>query len=318
MINKGKSHRWVRSSILFSASLILAGSAHGTPTFGAPTATFGPGGGTVTSITVPGMTDFTGTPMPPGTPVNIQYYGPNGAPVGGPTPTTVGPGGAVTVPPPPIPAGAAGLGSKLDITDPADPTLTASKKIVWYNSAWIYGITPAIKIDPLGLPGLTPTQTWFLDGPDIDIKGDSYIFGKQESTVSASNFDVVYTSLGPGQYQANIAGNNSFVRLANGTYIGLPAGELFGTIQYAFNDGTNAAGTFNFSALGLLGSWSWNITKDYTGAIATNSYSFSNPAISTVPEPSALYLSAIGVACLAIRKLLGSFVQSSRKSHAVL
>jgi hypothetical protein len=320
MKSTGNSHRWMRSSILFSASLFWAGNAHGSPTFtGPPTATFGPGGTTVTSITIPGLIDWTKTPMAPASTVNIQYYGPNGAPVGGPTPTTVGPTGAVTVPPPPIPAGAAGLGSKLDITDPTDPLGRVSDKIVWYNSAWFFGVTAAIKIDPLGLPGFTPDQTWFLDGAGIDLQGDSDIFGKQESTVTASNFDVSYTNLGGGTYQANIAGDNSFMRLANGTYIGLPVGELFGTIQYAFNNGNTAGGTFNFSALGLFGSWDWSITKNYTGAISVGSYSFDSPAISQAqaPEPSGLCLGAMGLGCLAFRKLLSRFALSRQKSQSI-
>lgn len=278
-------------------SLTILGGAVPTSagtTFGAPTATWGPGGTTLASITIPGVTDYTGTLLT-STSVNVQFYLPNGSPAGGPVPATVGPTGTLTMPPPPIPPGAAPFGGKLDITDPADPTLSPSKKIVWYNSAW-FGTTAKVKIDPYGLPGLTSTQSWFFDEPGLELTGFSSDFGAQTSAVESSNFDLVYTALGGGLYRADIYGDNSYIRLANGTYISFYDGLFFGSLQYLFNDGVTANGTFNFNALGMSGTWKWDQERDYTEALADSVTPFSAPAISTeVPEPGTSLMIAAGL-----------------------
>lgn len=242
-------------------------------------------------------------------PVTLQYQDATGAPIGGPLTTTLGAGGVLTVPPPPIPAGATGLDNQVIISQGIGGGITfTSKPLIWYHSGWIW-TTPDIKVDPLGIPGLTTNQSWFIeDTPEIvSVNGT---LGTMTTTLIDSNFDLQYTDLGNGLFDATVVGNNSFMRLANDTYISFSDGLSFGDIQIDFNDGTTANGTFNFSAIGLEGLWDWIFTTDYTGATGIPTPGgFDAPAISisTVPEPSStlslLSLGVLGVGATLKRKI---------------
>ena len=255
-----------------------------------PTATFT--NTTITGYTVTVILRGSG-PLSGG--VTLQYQDSAGVNIGLPLTKTLGTGagGVLTVPPPPIPAGATGLGNQVIIS----AGLLTSKPLIWYNSSWLF-TSPKIKIDPLGIPGLTTNQSWFIeDTPEII--GNSSEFGTVTTTVIGSNFDLQYTDLGSGLFEATVVGDNSFMKLANDTYISFSNGLSFGNIQIDFNDGTTANGTFNFSAIGLDGLWDWNSTTNYTGGTGTPSPDgFDAPAISvaTTPEPtSTLSLLSLGI-----------------------
>lgn len=267
-------------------------------TVGAPTATFGPG---------PALTGFSVTvgiksagPLSPGDSVTLQYTNAAGAAIGAPVVAAVGAGGVVTVPPPPIPAGATGLGNKVVISyDLGGGTIITAKPLVWYNSAWI-GTTAAIKVDPFGVPGITSAQSWFIQETGLDITSTSAEFGSVSSTLLASNFDLVYSDLGGGEFEALISGDDSFMRFSNETYVAFPDGLAFGDIRIDFFDGVTASGTFSFSALGLAGVWNWNSTTNYTGGTSSTPFDFTAPAISLeVPEPATVLLLTAGLAALA-------------------
>jgi hypothetical protein len=280
---------------LTTLALLLAGitTAEALSVFGA-TATFA--GGSITGWSV----SVSGNGIAAGDTVTLQYQTSTGTAIGAPVTTTVGPGGVITVPPPPIPAGAAGLGNQVVITfvDAAGLTHT-SVPLIWYNAAWFWGTTPAIKVDPLGLPGLTSPQSWFIDEIGLELGGSS-LFGTFTSALTESNFDLAYLDLGGGLFDASIIGDNSFIRLANDTYIGFADGSHFGTLQYLFFDDLTANGLFDFTAIGLAGVWQWSAASNYTRGVGTGT-SFEAPAIS-VPEPSALMLFAASASLLVWRK----------------
>lgn len=273
-----------------------------------PTATFGPGN-TLTGYTVTvGSTAFGRFgPLPAGTNVTLQYQDNTGAAIGGPITTTLGAGGLLSVPPPPIPAGAVGLDNQVVITDVL--TGVSTKPLIWYNSAWFWGVDPDIKIDPLGIPGITTTQSWFLDEVGLELTSISDVLGTVTSTVIDSNFDLQYTDLGGNLFEAEITGDNSFIKLANDTHISFSDGLPFGMIEIDFNDGVTANGTFDFSAIGLAGIWDWLASTNYTGGTGNpSSGGFDAPAISVVSVPEGvspiaiIAVGSLGVSTTLLRK----------------
>jgi hypothetical protein len=215
-------------------------------------------------------------PLPAGTNVTVQFQDSVGNPIGGPVSLKVGTNGFVTVSRKQFPPGASSLGNQAvfhDITGNSQP-------VKWYDSRWTISlnpnVSPAIKIDPFGLPGFTSPQSWFINESNALLNG---------APLLASNFDVTYTNQGGGAFTSAILGSNSFFLLGNQTYVDLPAGLNFGSLQYLFNDGITANGLFNFSAIGLNGTFLWDSSTDYASAVSTNIDSFHAPAITIVPEP---------------------------------
>jgi hypothetical protein len=289
------TNRGLKTHVVFAcvaAMLCSVRPLEAGPTLGAsgPSATFSPTN-TLTgfSVTVSGLGITTGDS------VSLQYTTGTGTPIGAPVTTTVRPGNTVSAPPPPIPAGATGLGNKVVITFvDANGFKNDTNPIVWYNSALIWGVSPSIKIDPFGLPGITSPQKWFIDDPSAHLTALSTPLGTFTSTITSSNFDLAYTNLGGGLYDARVTGDTSYIRLGNSTFIDFPNGLDFGNLRYSFNTGTTAGGTFDFSAIGLQGLWSWDSITHYTHGSGVGS-TFDAPAISTsAPEPSALTLLSTG------------------------
>lgn len=267
------------------------GTAFATVIIGTPTATFGPGN-TLTgwSATIGASAGAPIVPPAPG--VTIQYTNGTGTPIGAPIPVTVGPGGVITAPPPPIPAGATGLGNKVIITD---PVFGATKPLVWYDSNWIWGVTPAIKIDPIGLPGIS-TQHWFIeDTGGADLIGNDSVFGTRSLSVINSGFDLSYSLISGSLYDVIVDGVDSFIELSDHTYVSFVDGSSFGTIDIGV---AAISGSFNFSAIGLSGLWLYDSATNYTGATANVFSPFNAPAITAVPEPITILLLASGLFCL--------------------
>lgn len=262
------------------------------PTLGAssPSATFSPTN-TLTGYSV----TLNGFGITKGDSVSLQYQTSTGVPIGAPVGATVGPGNKVTVPPPPIPPGATGLGNQVVISFvDANGFKNDTYPLIWYLAGW-HWTKPAIKIDPYGLPGLTSPQKWFIDEPSAQLTSPSTPIGAITSTIGSSAFDLTYTNLGGGLYDARVTGDTSFIRLGKTTYIDFPSGLDFGTLQYTFNTGAIAGSTFDFSAIGLEGTWGWDSTSNYTHGLGTGS-EFHAPAISvsSTPEPSTLTLLGFG------------------------
>jgi len=241
-----------------------------------------------------------GAPVPQGTVVTLIYENGNGVPInppnGGPDPTaTVGPGGTVVINPPNY---AQALGNKVQIQDPNNLNLgqpDESKPLNWNQSSWIWGGGLFFKIDPLGQPGITSPQSWFIQDQSISLTGVSSAGLPAGGTVTSSNFDLSYTSLGGSSYEAVITGNNSFIQLSDQTIIPLGNGLDFGSLQY--NAGSTTDGTFDFSAIGLAGSFSWDSSSNYTGGLVTSVTDWSGYglSVSSVPEPSSLLLLGVAV-----------------------
>jgi hypothetical protein len=114
--------------------------------------------------------------------------------------------------------------------------------------------------------------------------------------VVASNFHLKYTDLGSGKLGATITGDNSFIRLSDQTYRRVP-----GSISARLKFDTGSTSTFDFTAIGLSGTFSYDSTGDYTGGTATSATGFSANAMSKgpVPEQTTLALGGIGSLMLA-------------------
>jgi hypothetical protein len=270
----------------------LAASAMATG-LGPPTATFAGTPPTLTSFSVL-VTVGNGniTPLANGTPVTLCYLTPAGVALPG-IPAAVGLGGVLTVPPPPIPAAAAGLGGKVSIKE---PTFGTTAPLVWYNSAW-FGTTAAIKIDPVGIPTPGGTQHWFFDlsfGP-VTFGNSSTEFGPRSLSVLDSGFDVRYASSpsAPGFFDVFATGSTGFVQFgdADTTRMSLVDGTLLGQIQI---NPLATAGLLSLPGLGLTGSWNYDSMRDYTDATMTPTGTFQAPAISVIPGPSAALALALG------------------------
>jgi hypothetical protein len=265
--------------------------------------------GSVTGFTAT-LTDDTGTPYPPGTPVTLQYQTSGGVAIGAPIATTTGKGGVVTVPPPPIPAAAAPAGNQVTITDPSGAgsapgspgtgiAPSTTQPLYWYVSGW-YWTKNVFKLDPAGMPG-DGTQHWFIEDGGSGLPTLTSTFTGLTEQVVNSGFDLDYVPLGGGVDEAVITGNASFIQLADGTYLSFPDGTDFGTIDIAPGA---TSGALDFSAIGVSGDWSFDSLHLYTLADVTGSISslFTAPAISeaTAPEPSTWCFLAGGLLLIAL------------------
>lgn len=287
-----RSHSIAVATLLSSC---LASTAIATAILAGPTATFAPGGATITSFTM--TLGIGGTPLNAGTTVTLNYTNAAGAPIPPPLTARVGPGGVLTVPQPPIPPGAAPLGSSVVIDE---PTFGPTKPVIWYNAAWLWGITPRIKIDPAGLPTPGGTQHWFFDlsSDPVSMIQNSSELGSRSLIVSEGAMDLHYSpsSSGGNLFDVNITGDHSFLQLSEQTYLGLPDGMFIGQIEL---NPLATSGAFNLSGLGLSGSWQYSLELDYTGAIVFPTGGFDAPTISAVPAPGAGMLAAVGSGLLA-------------------
>jgi hypothetical protein len=154
---------------------------------------------------------------------------------------------------------------------------------------WSFGFSKGI--DPEGLPGITPHQTWTFLNPERNIGVLDVSFFSSSYSYSSSNFDVTYTLIGSGLYAMTIEetssyGGHSYIRLLDRTphprpeagyngYLAFPAGSNFGTIQYV----TEASGTFNFSAIGVSGTWTYDPQTNFTTGTITSASPFTSDAV---------------------------------------
>lgn len=132
-------------------------------------------------------------------------------------------------------------------------------------------------------------------GPlEPEVIRDDPVFGIIRGFVVASNFDLMYTSLGGSDYDVTIVGDNSFMLLNDETYLDFADGSLFGRIQITPQV---AMGVFDFFGIGMSGTWAYDAVSGRTTTSVTNYSAFSAPAISVIAEPSSLLLvlAALGV-----------------------
>jgi hypothetical protein len=231
--------------------------------------------------------------------------------VAGTTTFTTDASGGFKVPPPAIPAGALPNGGYVDLVG-GPYGAGAPLRVSWYRTGWSYlGVSNGIH--PLGLPGVTPLQSWSFINP-TDTSGTlplpSQLFGGTLSaTVIASNFDLSYTPTGPGSYEATITGDNSYMQLVNSAFLStpeladnafvqFPAGTDFGSLLYL----TSTSGTFNFSAMGISGTWTYDLGTNFTTGTITSRTAFQADAVAgtQVPEPQTLALVLLGVTVLIV------------------
>lgn len=268
--------------VLLAANMALAGNGI---YITAPTGTFSPAN-TLTSLTFT-VTDKGGFTTPAST-ISLQFQNSAGTAIGAPVSVTVGAGGVVTVPAALIPAGATGLGNKVvaKVTE-SGVDIETSKPIIWYNAAWFYGTTAAVKLDPVSLPGYED-QSWFIDEMFFEVTVTMPDGHTKVTVVNDSLFQLYYTSHGGGLFGASVTGDNSHISCADGSYAAFASGTSFGSITQTFNDGATAGGTFDFSAIGLSGTWNWLAGSNYTSAIANLVNGFWATTITVVPEPSSI------------------------------
>lgn len=245
--------------------------------------------------------------LPVNSPLSLQFQNASGVAIGAPVnvftvSNPAGGGSRITIPPPPLPPGAAGLGNKVVATDQTGLGPDSTKPIVWEEIGLIF-TKPVVRIDPPGLPGGAP-QRWFLediDEPDFVMTSTSA--GNTLHKIVESNFDLTYTPLAGDSYQAIIFGDNSFLRLSNDFLVTFENGLIFGTIDVPVNKTT---GSFYFSALGLSGFWEYILPAQYTRATSESVSKFNRPGIFVTPDapvPAPLPLLGIGAAFGSIRKL---------------
>jgi hypothetical protein len=260
--------------------------------------------GTVVTLVV--QLNFSGgghtasVPVAPGTSVNVTFTDTTGA-----TTTkafTVGADGDLTIPGGSFPGTSTVQGcqvgfSYLGIT--SDPIKWKAADYLWQSFGSAY-------VDPIGLPGFTSPQSWFIDQSGVATTSP---FSLESSLVTSSNFDLAYTNLGGGLFSAAITGDDSYMTLADGTFIFFPAGTQIGDLDYLFDDGTTADGTFDFTGLGLSGTFEWAAGSNYASATATDFTNFSAPAAGVAtPEPR-----MTGVTALALLIFCGMVFRLSRR-----
>jgi len=205
-------------------------------------------------------------------------------------PVTTDAAGNVTIPPPPIPASVGGKGQLFF----HDPTAGVSGlSVVWGTWTW-YWMDPVLDLDPIGMPGASD-QNWFIKNPSsVSVMG---ISGKA-TFVDSSSFKLSYTPTTIGAFDVIVSGDDSFIKLADGTYIAFADGLKFGAL-----DSHSAHRNFNFSAIGLSGDWSYDSGSDYTGAVVTSSRPFSAPAIAltSVPESRIWIMFIVGFGIIGMK-----------------
>jgi hypothetical protein len=104
----------------------------------------------------------------------------------------------------------------------------------------------------------------------------------------------VAAGLGP-QYNLFVVGNTSHVLMADGTYMFFPVDGLFGTIDVAAGA---LQGLFDFTSIGLSGTWLFDSQRNQTVLVGTESREFAAAAMQVLPEPAgaALVLTALALA----------------------
>jgi hypothetical protein len=238
-----------------------------------------------------------------GTPVTLCYFNAAGG-AQAPISAAVGVGGVLTVPPPPIPPGATQLGGSVIVKTVA---FGDTPPIIWYDSGWT-SVTPAIKIDPIGLPTPGGSQHWFFDlsFSPVQMGNSSVLFGARSLNVLSSGLDVRYSSSpsGPGLFDVIVNGSDSFVQFddANFTRMSLVDGTVLGQIGLSGGGGGGGggagvgnSGVLNLPGLGMSGLWSYEPASNYTSAIMmpTSTGQFTALATSQVPGPGVLSVFAV-------------------------
>lgn len=137
---------------------------------------------------------------------------------------------------------------------------------------------PGIQLPPIKLHDLLNLPIIVVPDP---------IFGLLERHAIASNFDLLYSSLGGDLYAASIIGDNSFIRLDDETYIDFADGSPFGTIHFipAIN-----FGVFDFIGIGISGEWVYNPLSGTTTTQVTQYTDFTATSISAIDEPASVLL----------------------------
>jgi hypothetical protein len=209
----------------------------------------------------------------------VDFYDPTGTLVAT-KPFKVDSAGNLTVPGSSFPPTTTAPGSKVVYNTPGN----ASPPVKWQAAgSWIWSTTAGSAfVDPLGLPGFTSPQSWFIDQSGLQIMSG---LTSEESLVSFSNFDLAYTDLGSGLFSAAITGNDSYMKLADSTFISFPDQTPFGDLQYLFNDGVSANGTFDFTAIGFSGPFDWSAGSNYASGTASSFSEFQAPSVVVTPEP---------------------------------
>ena len=214
------------------------------------------------------------------------------------TKVKVGAGGVTEIK---VPDEAEDLGTKVTITVKRrtndNVAVESETKFTWEKRGVIFKETNVFVLNSPAPPGNGP-QHWHIPNPaNLPIEQIFPVPGTH--TIVDSGFDLTYSLASGNTYNVNIAGDDSFISLADGTYIAFPDTTLFGTIDIAAGADS---GVFDFFGIGATGSWMYDAANGETQLNATRFSRFDAPAISTVPEPSTLWLSlAVLAGWLAIR-----------------
>jgi hypothetical protein len=206
----------------------------------------------------------------------------------------VGPAGVTKIK---VPDEAEGLGTKVTISVKRAGTVgiaeVSETTFTWKHvSNFGFGGPKVVVLQSPTPPGNGP-QHWHIPNPgDVPIEQTDLKPGTQ---IVGSGFDLSYSLAGGNTYNVTVAGNDSFIRLSDGTYITFADASLFGTIEI---DANANSGLFDFTAIGSAGTWLYDTTTNETHLEATQFSQFGAATLSTVPvpEPSTLWLTLAALA----------------------
>jgi hypothetical protein len=246
-------------------------------------------------------------PVEQGTEFVVQFVDASGAHVGAPINVKTGDPFVIGDPVGPDDA------NKLKITVPKAAQPVGHKMVVsrrelasdnrtlqWSTGTGLVGKATIATIAVPGLPADAGPRRWMFEVPTPNPRDPLEMFfrpgaGAAPHAITASGLDLrMATGLGP-RHELFVVGNTSHVLMADGTYMFFPVDGLFGTIDIAAGA---LQGLFDFTSIGLSGTWLFDSQRNQTVLVGTVSREFDAAAMQVLPEPAgaALALTALALA----------------------
>ncbi len=230
-----------------------------------------------------------------GTPFTVRFEDPAGHQIGTPLkiktndPPTPNDGNKLKIE---VPKAAQPVGSKMIISPDDVPEATVTLKITQGTGSIQKAavmVVPGPPFEPGGppkrwqfeLPGPTPQDPMRVD------------YRNRLSEVLAGAFDLQLVAATSSVFDAFVVGHESHLSLADNSYLFFADAERLGSIEVAPGA---LSGLFDFSAVGLSGTWTLDPLTNSTRLVTMATSSFGGAALQTVPEPSMLSLLPLALA----------------------